>query len=260
MSDTTQSDMAPAEEPQSEAVVGKPEPRSKGPVWRRTLAWVFLVLGLILVPLAVTGGWVRGNIFSTDGFVSMVGPLASDPAIQDQIATSLTNQIFNALDLEVRLQNVLPNGLGFLAGPVEDRLKARTLQGAQALVATDEFATVWTKAVTGVHGAVVGFLNGTGNVYLGNDGTITLDLSTLSTRLVDRLAQAGIEISPRSDRYWPPGRCRSPKWPDSRRSRAFSTSSTSSSSCCLSWRCSCWPAPLLSRLDGRGRPSGSASG
>ena len=209
MSDTTQSDMVPAEEAPSEvaasdavasdataaAVEAKPEPRPKGPVWRRTLAWVFLVIGLVLVPLAVTGGWVRGNIFSTDGFVNMVGPLASDPAIQDQIATSLTNQIFNALDLEVRLQNVLPDRLGFLAGPAEDRLKARTLQGAQALVTTDEFATVWTKAITGVHGAVVGFMNGTGNVYLGDEGTITLDLSPLSTRLVDRLAQVGVEIS-----------------------------------------------------------------
>jgi hypothetical protein len=47
-----------------------------------------------------------------------------------------------------------------------------------------------------MHGAVVGFLNGTGNVYLGEDGTITLDLSPLSTRLVDRLAQVGVEISP----------------------------------------------------------------
>ena len=164
-------------------------------MWRRTLAWVFLLLGLILVPLAVTGGWVRGNIFSTDRFVNMVGPLASDPAIQDQIANSATNQIFNALDLEVRLQNVLPDRLGFLAGPVEDRLKARTLQGAQALVASDQFPAIWTKAITGVHGAVVGFLNGTGKAYLDENGMITLDLSGISTRLVDRLAQVGVEIS-----------------------------------------------------------------
>ena len=209
MSDTTKSDTVPAEEAPSEvvasdavasdataaAVEAKPEPRSKGPVWRRTLAWVFLVLGLVLVPLAVTGGWVRGNIFSTDGFVSMVGPLGSDPAIQDQIANSATNQIFNALDLEVRLQNVLPRRLGFLAGPAEDRLKDRTLQGAQALVAADEFPAIWTKAITGVHGAVVGFLNGTGRAYLDKNGMITLDLSGISTRLVDRLAQVGIEIS-----------------------------------------------------------------
>lgn len=203
MSDTTESgtvsnDAAQSGVIPSDAAAGvdeKPQPRSKGPVWRRTLAWVFLVLGLVLVPLAVTGGWVRGNIFSTDGFVNMVGPLASDPAIQDQIANSVTNQIFNALDLEARLQNVLPSGLGFLAGPVEDRLKARALQGAQALVATDQFPAIWTKAITGVHGAVVGFLNGTGKVYLNENGMITLDLSALSTRVVDRLAQAGIDIS-----------------------------------------------------------------
>jgi hypothetical protein len=208
VSDTTQSGLAPAEDtmsgaapsdavasPAAAVVEETPQPRSKGPVWRRTLAWVFLLLGLILVPLAVTGGWVRGNIFSTSGFVNMVGPLASDPAIQDQIANSVTNQIFNALDLQVRLQNVLPNGLGFLAGPVEDRLKARALQGAQALVASDQFPAIWTKAITGVHGAVVGFMNGTGKVYLNENGMISLDLSGISTRVVDRLAQAGIEIS-----------------------------------------------------------------
>ena len=203
MSDTTENGTVSSDAAQSEvipsdaaaAVAEKPQPRSKGPVWRRTLAWVFLVLGLILVPLAVTGGWVRGNIFSTDGFVNMVGPLASDPAIQDQIANSVTNQIFNALDLEVRLQNVLPDRLGFLAGPVEDRLQARTLQGAQALVASDQFPAIWTKAITGVHGAIVGFLNGTGKAYLDENGMITLDLSGISTRLVDRLAQVGVEIS-----------------------------------------------------------------
>ena len=203
MSDATENGTVSSEAAQSEvipsdaaaAVAEKPQPRSKGPVWRRTLAWVFLVLGLILVPLAVTGGWVRGNIFSTDGFVNMVGPLASDPAIQDQIANSVTNQIFNALDLEVRLQNVLPDRLGFLAGPVEDRLQARTLQGAQALVASDQFPAIWTKAITGVHGAIVGFLNGTGKAYLDENGMITLDLSGISTRLVDRLAQVGVEIS-----------------------------------------------------------------
>jgi hypothetical protein len=202
VSDTTENGAVPSDAAQSEVipsdvtvVEGQPTPRSKGPMWRRTLAWVFLVIGLILVPLAVTGGWVRGNIFSTDGFVNMVGPLASDPAIQDQIANSVTNQIYDRLDLEQRLQNVLPDRLGFLAGPVEDRLKARTLQGAEALLATDEFATIWTKALRGVHGAVVGFLNGTGKVYLDENGMITLDFSAISTRLVDRLAEAGVEIS-----------------------------------------------------------------
>jgi hypothetical protein len=223
VSDTTQGDMVPAEETQGGAAVSeaaaadvattdiaggeavaseatavveeKPKPKSKGPVWRRTLAWVFLILGLVLLPLAVTGGWVRGNIFSTDGFVNMVGPLGSDPAVQQQVAVSATNQIFNALDLQTRLQNILPKPLGVIAGPLEDRLKARTLQGAEALTSSDQFATVWTTAIRGVHKAVVGFMNGTGKVYLNENGMITLDLSAISTPLVDRLAKAGIDIS-----------------------------------------------------------------
>jgi hypothetical protein len=176
-----------------------PPSKGKGPRWRRTLAWVFLILGLILLPMAVTGGWVRGNIFSTDGFVNMVGPLGSNPAVQDQIAVSATNQIFNALDLETRLQGVLPNRLGFLAGPVTDRVKAWTLEGAQALVHSDQFAAIWTKAMQGVHTQLVAFFNGSGKVYLDQNGMITLDLSGLTTRIVDRLSQVGVEIP--ADKY-----------------------------------------------------------
>ena len=198
----TQSEAPPAEAPPAEAtavVEAPPAPRSKGPVWRRTLAWVFLVLGLILLPLAVTGGWVRGNIFSTDGFVNMVGPLGSDPAIQKQVADSATKQIFNALDLPTLLQNVLPKGLGFLAGPVEDRVKAWTQQGAEALTASNQFPKIWTAAVTKVHTAIVAFMKGTGKVYLDANGMITLDLSAISKPLVDKLAQVGVNIP--TDKY-----------------------------------------------------------
>jgi hypothetical protein len=210
VSDPEQSDATPAEPVPSElsaadktaAGEGIPVsseagvPRSKGPRWRRILAWVLLVIGLILVPVAVTGDWVRANIFSTQGFVDTVGPLGADPAIQDQVATTLTNQIFNAIDVEQRIQNALPDGLGVIAGPIADRLQARTLQGAMALTHTTEFADLWTNSMTRVHTALVGFFDGTGKAYLGPDGTIVIDMSGLSSRVVDRLQAAGITISP----------------------------------------------------------------
>ncbi len=169
-------------------------PGAPGRAWRRILAWVLLVLACIILPIAVTGAWVRGTIYSTDGFVNAVGPLASEPAVQDAIATSITNQIFERLALEERLQSVFPDRLGFLAAPVVNQLQEWTATAAERLVASDEFPAIWTAAVRAVHSTVVDFMNGTGRESLGEEGVIELDMSGLSTRILDRLEQLGIEI------------------------------------------------------------------
>lgn len=169
-------------------------PRLGSRAWRRTLAWFLLVLGCILLPLAVTGGWVRGNIFSTDGFVDTFGPLASEPAIQETVADSLTTQIFEALVLEELLQDAFPDRLGFLAGPVVDQLQEWTRKQALRLLLTDEFATIWTSSLRVVHGAVVDFFEGTGLVELGPGGVIQIDLSAISTQLVEGLEEVGVLI------------------------------------------------------------------
>ncbi len=169
-----------------------PEPGSKP--WRRFLAWLLLVVACIVLPLAVTGAWVRGTIFSTDGFVNAVGPIAEEPAVQQAIATKLTDQIFETLVLEERLQGALPDGLGFLAAPVTNQLQEWTSVLALRLVESEEFPAIWTAAVRAVHSTVVDFMNGSGRVSLGENGTIELDLSGLSTRIVDRLEQLGVEI------------------------------------------------------------------
>jgi hypothetical protein len=169
-------------------------PAAPGRMWRRILAWVLLVLACIILPIAVTGAWVRGTIMDTDGFVNALGPLASEPAVQDAIATNLTNQIFEQLALEERLQSAFPDKLGFLAAPVTKQLQEFTQTAAERLVASDEFSAIWTAALRAVHSTVVDFMNGSGRVSLGEGGVIELDMSGLSTRIVDRLQQLGIEI------------------------------------------------------------------
>ncbi len=173
----------------------EPAPAARGRMWRRILAWVLLVLACIILPIAVTGAWVRGTIMDTDGFVNAVGPLASEPAIQEAIATKVTDQIFERLALEERLQSAFPDKLGFLAAPVTKQLQEFTQTAAERLVASDEFPAIWTAAVRAVHSTVVDFMNGSGRVSLGEEGVIELDMSGLSTRIVDRLEQLGIEIS-----------------------------------------------------------------
>ena len=177
---------------ESVAVPEKKPPRQKK--WRAIVAIVLLVIGCIMIPLAVTGGWVRGTLFDTQGFVDTMGPLAEDPAVQEAIAHSLTTRTFERLDLEAQLQEALPDRLGFLAGPAVDRLQVWSEDIALRLVASDQFPAIWERALEGVHSRVVGFLDGSGRVQLGPEGTIELDLTDISQGIVQRLEERGISI------------------------------------------------------------------
>lgn len=168
--------------------------KSGGRKWKAILAVVLLVIGCILIPFAVTGGWVRGSIFDTEGFVELLGPLAENEDIQQAVSEGVTERLFESGDIEGRIEEVLPDALGFLAAPVTDQLQTWTQRGAERVVASDQFDAIWLKALEGLHSTLVGFLNGTGRVQLGEEGVIQLDLSGLSTRLLDGLEERGITI------------------------------------------------------------------
>src|ERR671913_274153 len=76
----------PPEAPSAEAEVHRGRGR-----WWTVLAVVLVVLGCLLAPLAVIGGWGKTILTDTDAFVATYAPLARDPAVQsyivDQAAT-----------------------------------------------------------------------------------------------------------------------------------------------------------------------------
>ena len=145
--------------------------KSGGRKWKAILAVVLLVIGCILIPFAVTGGWVRGSIFDTEGFVELLGPLAENEDIQQAVSEGVTERLFESGDIEGRIEEVLPDALGFLAAPVTDQLQTWTQRGAERVVASDQFDAIWLKALEGLHSTLVGFLNGTGRVQLGEEAS-----------------------------------------------------------------------------------------
>ena len=47
-----------------------------------------------------------------------MAPLADDPAVQESIASKVTAQVFSALDVQGKLDGVLPENLAVLAAPL----------------------------------------------------------------------------------------------------------------------------------------------
>ena len=102
MADTNDADKLRAERDALEKRVEKLEDR---PARRRKVRAVFTAIVLILAVLcfavAVPGLWARRTVFNTERYVETVAPLASDPAVQEYLARTITEEAFVRLEAPV---------------------------------------------------------------------------------------------------------------------------------------------------------------
>src|SRR5215212_1220341 len=82
------------------------------------LASVLVVLTCVCLVAATVGIWAKRNFLDTDRFVSRVGPLIEEPAVQDAVAGRLTEQIVGLVDVEAVLEDALPERGRLLVGPL----------------------------------------------------------------------------------------------------------------------------------------------
>jgi hypothetical protein len=68
--------------------------------WRWAAVALLSILIAVLAITSVTARFVRSEILDTDRYVTTVAPLASDPALQTQIANTITDEIFTRVDVE----------------------------------------------------------------------------------------------------------------------------------------------------------------
>ena len=108
----------------SEAGVQRTAEQGKGPRWKRIAAWVLVVLACILSVLSVVTVFARNQLLNTDTYVKTVAPLASNPAIQTQIAKQVSENLISRANVETRVKNALPPKAGFLATPITSGLES----------------------------------------------------------------------------------------------------------------------------------------
>src|SRR3954470_14961432 len=120
----------------AEATTGGPKapPRRRRSAghWGRTLVGGLLILvSCVLAPLSVVAVWARSEVTDTDRYVDTVAPLGRDPAIQHAVTESLTNVVFQYIDVQgittqalgaVAQRDIVPPAVGAqlqaLSGPI----------------------------------------------------------------------------------------------------------------------------------------------
>jgi hypothetical protein len=164
------------------------------PRWRRIVGVLLLVVGCVLVPISLSAVWVRNTLLDTDNYVSTVGPLASNPQIQQGLADRITNGVFTRVDVEKQVADALPPKASFLAAPIANALHSTTDQAALRLVESSRFQTLWDNANRRAHGAVVKVLTGGGSRVSTENGTVSIDIGEIFDNVKQKLDAKGITI------------------------------------------------------------------
>jgi hypothetical protein len=187
--------------------------------WRWVAAVVLIVLATVLLLGALLARFARSQVLDTDRYVETVAPLASDPAIQQEITDQATDAIFSRVDVAALAEDALANAQGGQLGQVGDGALARVLSALVTrlapvianqlegvareqvgrFVASDEFAALWAEANRAAHKNLVGVLTGEGGgaVTETADGAVSVNLGTVIETVSQRLVARGFTIAER---------------------------------------------------------------
>jgi hypothetical protein len=167
----------------------------KGPRWRRITSWVLVVLACLLAVVSVLVVFVRNQLLNTDAYVSTVAPLATNPAIQTQVATRVSEELIARTDLQARVKNALPAKAGFLVTPIADEVQKATYSITLKLVQSPKFEQLWVGVNRASHKQLVAVLTGTQTGAVSTkDGKITIDLGKVEVAVKKDLEAKGITV------------------------------------------------------------------
>lgn len=167
----------------------------KGPRWRRISSWVLVVLACLLAVVSVVVVFARNQLLNTDSYVSTVAPLATDPAIQTQVATRVSQELIARTDLSQRVKGALPDKAGFLVTPITDGVQSATYSVTLKLVQSPKFEQLWVAANRASHKQLVAVLTGsTQGAVSTKGGKITIDLGQVELMAKKELDAKGITV------------------------------------------------------------------
>lgn len=162
-----------------ETLEAKPERRHR---LRRILTPILVVLAVIVFTVTVPAAWGARTVLNTDRYVATIEPLAEDPAVQQAIAARLTDEVFDAINVQGLISSTL-SSIGeratLLAGPLTNALRGFVQDQVLKVVQSDAFQSFWVAANRFVHTQVLAVLRGETDTVSVVGGKVLLNLVPL---------------------------------------------------------------------------------
>src|SRR4051794_22185632 len=171
------------------------EPPPKPRLWRRACVAVLLILGAILTPVAVLVTYAKTEVLDTDRYVATVKPLASDPAIQNYVADTVSSELLAQIDVKAYVSDalqVLPPRAQGLSGPITNAVQSLVHEASLRFVRSNAFQQIWLQGNRVAHAQMNKVLTNEGaNVTVQRDGAVKVDLRGVAGAVQKQLVDSG---------------------------------------------------------------------
>ena len=68
--------------------------------WRNAIAALCIAIGVVVLAAAISAVWLNQTVMDENRWVETMAPLAQNASIQDYVATTATNSLFAAVDIQ----------------------------------------------------------------------------------------------------------------------------------------------------------------
>ena len=163
---------------------------------RGIAAWVIFTIAAILLPIALTAFWAQRTLTDTERYVATVAPLSQDPTIQKAVSTLVTDKAVAQLDVQNRLDTILPPKLEPIAPILAGGVTTLITRAVDAFLTSPDFHQLWVTLNTAIQRSLIAALSGnpTGPVTIRGDQVI-LDTGDALTAVKQKLVDRGIPFA-----------------------------------------------------------------
>ncbi len=158
---------------------------------RRTIATILVVIAALLAFVALLAIWVNRQALNTDNWTKTSTELLQQPEIRNQLAARLTDELFQSVDVEQAVRDVLPDRADVLAGPAANALRDQVEKRARKALARPDVQELWANANRTAHEQLLAVLNGGGGTVSTQNGEVVLDVKSLLGELQQQVGVGG---------------------------------------------------------------------
>ena len=154
---------------------------------RGWLVWLLIILASLI---AITSGlniWIQRQILDTDEWVAAADELLADDEVRGALSVFLVDELYASVDVSAELEELLPEDLGGLAGPLSAALRGPATEGVDRLLSTSAAREIWNNANRLAHESIVAILRDDTDVISTTGGVVTLELGELVANLGNEL-------------------------------------------------------------------------
>ncbi len=154
---------------------------------RRRTVKALVVLGSVLAFLSVFAIWTERQALNTDDWVDTSGRLIQNEKVRAAVSDYLVDQLYENVNVEKELEDILPGETKELAGPVSGGLRQVAGGGAEEVLQSATAEGLWKDANRAAHEQLLAVLENKKEAVSTAEGNVTLNLGSLVTNLASQV-------------------------------------------------------------------------